>query len=83
MKQLNVTAKFACALILTAAAVSGCQKKDAGTPPAPEVVAPATTPPANGGTAPAATPEGGNVNPPAAGSTPPADTPPPATPPAR
>ena len=83
MKQFNVPTKFACALLLTAAAISGCQKKDAGTPPAPEVAAPATTPPATGGNAPATTPEG-NANPPATGSTPPpADTPPPATPPAR
>ncbi|WP_353403576.1 hypothetical protein [Duganella hordei] len=79
MKQLHVTAKFACALILTAAAVTGCQKKEVDTPPAPEVVTPAPAP------APAATPPAtdSNVTPPAAGSTPPADTPPPATPPAR
>jgi hypothetical protein len=81
MKQLNVTAKFACALLLAGAAITGCQKKPVDNPPAPEVAtpapAPAVTPPA---TAPATTPD---ATPPATGSTPPADTPPPATPPAR
>lgn len=35
MKQLTTTAKFAFALVLTAAAVTGCKKQDAG-PVTPE-----------------------------------------------
>jgi hypothetical protein len=46
MKQLHLTGKFACALIFTAAIVSGCKKKDADVPPpVPEATpAPAATP---------------------------------------
>lgn len=68
MKQLNVPAKFALALILTAAAVTGCKKQD---PVTPEATAPAATPaPATPSTSP--TPDA--TTPPAAGTTPPADT---------
>lgn len=77
MKQFHLTGKFACALIATAAVLSGCQKKEVDPPPVPEATpAPAVTPaPA---TPPAATPT------PEAGATTPTDpnAPPPATPPA-
>ena len=43
MKKLNVPAKFALTLILTAAAVSGCKKQDAD-PFTPEAPAPAPMP---------------------------------------
>jgi hypothetical protein len=88
MKSFHLTAKFACAVIATAAVLAGCQKKDADVPPpAPEVTpapaaAPApTTPPVTN----TPTTEGGTAtqpdpNAPPAGTTPatPVTTPPPA-----
>ncbi|KQQ40290.1 hypothetical protein ASF61_05815 [Duganella sp. Leaf126] len=65
MKQHHAPAKFALALILTAAAVTGCKKQEVN-PPAPEVVAP----PAN--TAPTGSPPADSTMPPPA-TTPPAD----------
>ncbi|SDF59148.1 hypothetical protein SAMN05216320_101666 [Duganella sp. OV458] len=45
MKQFHLTGKFACALIATAAIISGCQKKEVDAPPVPEATpAPAATP---------------------------------------
>ena len=85
MKQLNVPAKFAFALILTAAAVTGCKKQEAD-PVTPE----ATTAPAPAPSAMPSTPAPDATTPPAAGSpnptdatTPPATTTPESTPPAR
>lgn len=72
MKQLHLTGKIACALLLTAAAITGCKDKDPVQPPSPVVETPAVTPPA---TTPA--PEGGNMTPPA-GTTPAPDAPAPA-----
>jgi hypothetical protein len=74
MKQLHAPVKFAFALILTAAAITGCKKQDVN-PPAPEVVAP----PAN--TAPTgATPTPDTTTPPPATvPAPDATTPPPGT----
>jgi len=43
MKQLSLTGKLACALIVTAAAVSGCKKKEVDNTTTPEPT-PATTP---------------------------------------
>jgi hypothetical protein len=54
MKTLNMPTRFAFALILTAAAVSGCKKQDAD-PMAPQV---------NSG----ATPDAGNITPPVPGN---------------
>jgi hypothetical protein len=75
MKHLNVPAKFAFAMILTAAAVSGCKKQDADhvTPEATTVPtpAPAATPATPAGTA--TTPAAGMTTPPAAGSATPTD----------
>nr|WP_315393017.1 hypothetical protein [uncultured Duganella sp.] len=80
MKQLHAPAKFAFALILTAAAVTGCKKQDPVTPeataPAP-VAAPAPAPDATTPPAPGAT------TPPADTTTPPATTTPETTPPAK
>lgn len=45
MKQLHLTGKIACAVILMAAAVAGCKEKDPVQPPSPQVETPATTPP--------------------------------------
>jgi hypothetical protein len=85
MKQLNVPAKFAFALILTAAAVTGCKKQEAD-PVTPE----ATTVPTPAPSATPSTPAPDATTPPAAGSptptdatTPPATTTPESTPPAR
>lgn len=75
MKQLHLTGKIACALILTAAAMAGCKDRDPVQPPSPVVETPATTPPPAATPAPA--PEGGNMTPPA-GTTPAPDTPAPA-----
>lgn len=54
MKQFHLTGKFACALIATAAIISGCQKKEMDPPAVPEATpapaatpAPVTPPPAN------------------------------------
>lgn len=84
MKQFHLTGKFACALIATAAVISGCQKKEVDPAPVPEATpAPAMTPaPA---TPPASTmPESGTTQPDPnapAPATPPVNTtePPPAT----
>jgi hypothetical protein len=54
MKKLNVQAKFAIALILTAAAVSGCKKQEAD-PVTPELRS-------------GATPDAGVITPPAPGN---------------
>ena len=92
MNNLHVPAKFALAMILTAAAVSGCKKQeadpvtpDATTMPTP---APSATPATPAGTA--TTPDAGMTTPPAAGSatptdgaTAPATTTPDSSPPAR
>lgn len=85
MKQLHAPAKFAFALILTAAAVTGCKKQEAD-PVTPE----ATTAPAPAPSAAPATPTPDATTPPAAGApnptdatTPPATTTPESTPPAR
>ena len=86
MKQLNVPAKFAFALILTAAAVTGCKKQEAD-PVTPEATSAPTPAPSASPAAPAATPDA--TTPPAAGTTPtdattpPAATTPESTPPAR
>ena len=65
MKTLNVPARFAFALILTAAAVSGCKKQDAD-PVTPEVKT-------------GATPDAGNITPPVPGNEiPPPEAPAPA-----
>lgn len=82
MKQFHLTGKFACALIATAAIISGCQKKEVEPPPVPEATpVPAATPaPA---TPPVTTPttEGGAIPQPdpnaPATTTPPATEPPP------
>lgn len=92
MNHLNVPAKFALAMILTAAAVSGCKKQEADhvTPEATTVPtpAPAATPATPAGNS--TTPDAGMTTPPAAGAatptdgaTPPASTTPDAAPPAR
>lgn len=65
MKQLHLTGKIACALVLTAAALAGCKDKDPVQPPSPQVETPATTPP------PAASPTPSTD---ASGMTPPAGT---------
>jgi PBP1b-binding outer membrane lipoprotein LpoB len=85
MKQLHLTGKLACALIITAAFISGCKKKDADVPPpvpeatpAPAVTPAPATPPATEGT-PTAQPD---PNAPPAATTPPATTEPPPAPPA-
>lgn len=65
MKKLNIPAKFALALILTAAAVTGCKKQDADP----------FTPEAKTG----ATPDAGNITPPVPGNhMPPPEAPAPA-----
>jgi hypothetical protein len=74
MKQLHLTGKIACALILTTAALAGCKDKDPVSPPSPTVDTPAVTPPA---ATPTPAPEGGNMTPPA-GTTPTPDAPAPA-----
>lgn len=73
MKQLHLTGKIACALLLTVAAITGCKDKEPVSPPTPVVDAPAVTPPA---ATPA--PEGGNMTPPAGTPAPDATTPAPA-----
>jgi hypothetical protein len=86
MKHLNVPAKFAFAMILTAAAVTGCKKQEAD-PVTPEATSAPTPAPSASPAAPAATPDA--TTPPAAGTTPtdattpPAATTPESTPPAR
>lgn len=86
MKHLNVPAKFAFAMILTAAAVTGCKKQEAD-PVTPEATSTPTPAPSASPAAPAATPDA--TTPPAAGTTPtdattpPAATTPESTPPAR
>lgn len=87
MKQLNVPAKFAFALILTAAAVTGCKKQDPVTPeattatsPAPSAAPATPTPDATTPAAPGA--PAGSPNPTDA-TTPPATTTPESSPPAR
>ena len=83
MKQHHAPAKFIFALILTAAAVTGCKKQEVDAP-APEVVAPpantAPTPaPADSTTPPpAVVPPGDTTTPPPAGTTPDPAAPPPA-----
>jgi hypothetical protein len=85
MKQLHLPAKFAFALVLTAAAVTGCKKQEADpvTPEATTMPAPAATPTTPSGTTP--TPDAGTTTPPVPmdGTTPPATTNPETTPPAR
>lgn len=78
MKQLHLTGKIACALILTTAALAGCKEKDPISPPTPVVDSPAMSPPA---ATPTPAPEGGNMTPPA-GSAPAPDAPAPTTEPA-
>lgn len=56
MKQLHLTGKIACALLLTAAAITGCKDKDPVTPPSPVVDTPAVSPSA---TTPTPTPDAG------------------------
>ncbi|HWW71017.1 MAG TPA: hypothetical protein VN089_13835 [Duganella sp.] len=85
MKQLNVPAKFAFALILTAAAITGCKKQD---PVTPEATAPAVTPapaatPSTSPTPDATTPPAAGTTNPSDATTPPATTTPDTTPPAR
>ena len=75
MKQLHLTGKIACALLLTVAAVTGCKDKEPVSPPTPVVDAPAVTPPA---ATPTPAPEGGNMTPPAGTPAPDATTPAPA-----
>jgi len=87
MKQLNVPAKFAFALILTAAAVTGCKKQEAD-PVTPEATtvptpAPSATPSTPTPAPDATTPPAAGSPTPADGSTPPATTTPESTPPAR
>lgn len=87
MKQFHLTGKFACALIATAAVISGCQKKEVDPPPVPEATpAPAMTPaPATPPVNNTPTTEGGAVTP-TDPNAPPATTPPTTTeppPPAR
>lgn len=53
MKQLHLTGKIACALLLTAAAVAGCKDKDPIQPPSPVVETPAANPPPAAAPAPA------------------------------
>jgi hypothetical protein len=79
MKQLHLTGKFACALIATAAFISGCQKKEDVPPVVPEATpAPAVTPaPATPPVTNTPTTEGGTATQPDPNA--PATTTPPAT----